>query len=221
MRLGVITRKGKRKEDIDMFSKFFEVDVYELPAELPELIEEPSEYIKLPESFKPDMIVSFATHPDINLELIKLAAERGIGLIILSGGAKSGSYIQLKKEGEKRGVKIIWEEICCATPRLDDEEYVAFFDRFGTPEVEIEIENGRIKDVKVRRSAFCGATYFVAEKIKGLSLDEAPTKAGYFTQIFPCLASRGVEGGIHKAARAHKKAVEKAIKKAIEKAKVG
>ena len=215
MKLGVVTRRGKRREDIEMFSKFFDVIVYELPEELPDLIENPSEYLKLPDDFKPDMIVSLAVHPDINLELIKVAAKKDVGLIILSGGAKSGSYIQLKKEGEKHGVRVIWEEICCATPKIDDEKYSEFFKRFGAPEVEVEIENGKIKKVNVLRSAFCGATYFVAKKIEGLDIKDAPTKAGYYTQIYPCMASRGIEGGIHKAAKAHKIAVEKAIKKAL------
>ncbi len=106
MKLGVITRKGKRQDDIRMFSQFFEVKVYELPEELPELIDEPEQFLKLPEDFEVDMIVSFAAHPDINLELIKQAAERGIRLIVVSGGAKGGAYRQLKEEGEKRGDRI-------------------------------------------------------------------------------------------------------------------
>ncbi len=214
MKLGVVVRKGKRKDDIEMFSKYFDVVVYELPAELPELIDDASEVLKLPDNFDVDMIVSFAAHPDINLELIKQAADRGVRLIVFSGGAASGSYAQLKAEAEKRGIRVVWEEICCATPKIDDERGREFFERFGAPEVEVEIENGRIKSVKVIRSAFCGATYYVAEKIKGLSVDEAPSKAGYYTQIFPCMASRGLEGGIHKAARAHKRAVERAIERA-------
>jgi len=215
MKLGVVTRKGKRREDIRMFSQFFEVKVYELPDGLPELIDEPDKFLKLPEDFDVDMIVSFAAHPDINLELIKQAAEAGIKLIIVSGGTKGGAYKQLKEEGERRGVKVVWEEICCATPKVEDEKTREFFEHFGAPEVEVEVEGGKIKDVKVKRGAFCGATYYVAEKIKGVSLEEAPTKAGYYTQIFPCLASRGHDGGIHKAARAHKRAVEKAIERAL------
>uniref|UniRef100_A0A7C3RAW3 Thymidylate synthase n=1 Tax=Archaeoglobus fulgidus TaxID=2234 RepID=A0A7C3RAW3_ARCFL len=216
MKLGVVTRRGKRQEDIRMFSQFFEVKVYEIPDNLPELIDEPEKVLKLPEDFDVDMIVSFAAHPDINLELIKQAAEKGISLVIVSGGARGGAYRQLKEEGERRGVRVVWEEICCTTPKVEDEKVGEFFEHFGSPELDVLVENGRIKDVKVRRSAFCGATYFVAEKIKGLSIEEAPAKAGYFTQIFPCLASRGHKGGIHKAARAHKRAVEKAVDRALK-----
>ena len=215
MKLGVIVRKGERKQDIEMFSRFFRVLIHELPRELPELIDEPSNFLKLPSDFNPDMIVSFADHPDINLELIRQASMRNIGLIIFSGGSRSGSLAQLKKEGDKLGVKVLWEEICCSTPRIEDKRFKEFFEHFGAPEVEVELDGDVIKEVRVLRSAFCGATYFVAEKIKGLKIDEAPTKAGYYTQIFPCMASRGIEGGIHRAARAHKRAVERAIKRAM------
>ncbi len=211
MRVGVIVRRGSRRREIELFSKFFDVQIYEVPEELPELIENPEDYLKLPADFRPDILISFANHPDINLELIRLAAEREVGLVIFSG-RESGSYAQLKAEAKKLGVRIIWEEICCATPSV--EGFEEFFDRFGSPEVEVEVEGGRIRDVRVKRSAFCGATYFVAEKLKGASVDEAPRLAGYYTQIFPCLAPRGIDGGIHRAARAHKRAVEKAIERA-------
>ncbi len=211
VRVGVIVRRGSRRREIELFSKFFDVQIYEVPEELPELIENPEDYLKLPADFRPDILISFANHPDINLELIRLAAERGVRLVIFSG-RESGSYAQLKAEAKKLGVRIIWEEICCATPSV--EGFEEFFDRFGSPEVEVEVEGDRIKDVRVKRSAFCGATYFVAEKLKGASVDEAPRLAGYYTQIFPCLAPRGIDGGIHKAARAHKRAVEKAIERA-------
>ncbi|MCS7144407.1 MAG: DUF166 domain-containing protein [Archaeoglobaceae archaeon] len=216
MQVGVVVRRGKNRRAIDLFSKFFEVKVYEVEKELPTIIEDPREYLNLPKDFKPDLVISYLLHPDLNLELIRQASERGIKLLVISGGAKGGSYKQLKEEGEKFGVKVFWEEICCTTPKIKDSE---FFELFGSPEFEIELENDLIKDVKVKRSSFCGSTYYVAEKIKGLRFEEAPSKAGYYTQIFPCIASRGLQGGIHKAANAHKKAVEKAIEESLKRSK--
>lgn len=216
MQVGVVVRRGKNRRAIDLFSKFFEVKVHEVEKELPMLIENPREFLNLPTDFKPDLVVSYLLHPDLNLELIRQASERGVRIVVISGGAKSGSYKQLKEEGEKVGVKVFWEEICCTTPKLEDSD---FFKLFGSPEFEIEVENGVIKEVKVKRSSFCGSTYYVAEKIKGLRIEEAPAKAGYYTQIFPCIASRGLRGGIHKAANAHKKAVEKAIEESLKKSK--
>ncbi|MDK2794973.1 MAG: hypothetical protein PWQ22_101 [Archaeoglobaceae archaeon] len=215
MQISVVVRRGKNRRAIEQFSKFFEVKVYEVERELPVLIENPKDYLNLPEDFKPDLVVSYLLHPDLNLELIRQASERGIKLVVISGGAKSGSYKQLREEGDRVGVRVFWEEICCTTPKIDNSP---FFELFGAPEFEIEIKNGVIKDVKVKRSSFCGSTYYVAEKIKGLRVEEAPSKAGYYTQIFPCVASRGLTGGIHKAANAHKKAVERAIEQALIKA---
>lgn len=215
MQIGVVVRKGKNRRAIAQFSKFFDVKVYEVEKELPELIENPKDYLNLPEDFRPDVVISYLLHPDLNLELIRQASERGIKLLVVSGGAKSGSYKQLREEGMKVGVTVFWEEICCTTPKIEGSP---FFKLFGSPEFEIEVENGIIKDVKVKRSSFCGSTYYVAEKIKGLRIEDAPSKAGYYTQIFPCVASRGLSGGIHKAANAHKKAVEKAIEQALIKA---
>ncbi|TDA27997.1 MAG: hypothetical protein DSO00_06180 [Archaeoglobi archaeon] len=212
MQIGVVVRKGKNRRAIELFSRFFEVKVYEVERDLPALVENPKDYLNLPEDFRPELIVSYLLHPDLNLELIRQASERGVKLLVISGGAKSGSYKQLRDEGERVGVRILWDEICCATPKIENHP---FFELFGGPEFEIEIENGIIKDVKVKRSSFCGSTYYVAEKIKGLRIEEAPSKAGYYTQIFPCVASRGLTGGIHKAARAHKRAVEKAIERAL------
>jgi hypothetical protein len=220
MKVGILLRNPARKKDVDLMKRFFEVKTYKIPEDLPEFIEDPGKYLEMPEDFfDVDMIISFAGHPDINLELLKLAANREVGLIIFSGGAKAGSYSQLKEEGRKYGIAVLWEEICCATPPIKNGRCSEFFKHFGTPELEIKIRDNKIADVKVTRAAFCGATYFVAEKIKGLPVDEAPSKAGYFTQIYPCYATRGIEGGIHKAARVHKRAVEKAIRVAERKEK--
>ncbi|MET1123910.1 MAG: DUF166 family protein [Archaeoglobaceae archaeon] len=213
MKIVVVARRGTRKREIELFSRHFDVYVHEIPAELPELIEEPEELVKLPEGVEADIVISFAAHPDVNLAVLREAARRGVKLVVFSGGSAAGSYAQLKKEGERLGVKVIWEEICCATPAV--EGFEEFFSKFGSPEVEVELEGDKIKDVRVLRSAFCGATYFVAEKLRGARIDEAGRLAGFYTQIYPCMASRGIEGGIHKAARAHKSALERAIKKAL------
>jgi len=217
MKIGLILRGKHRRTDVELMKKHFDVKSFELPSDLPDLIENPEKYLKMSkEFFDVDMIISYAAHPDLNLEIIKLAEKNGVELVIFSGGSKAGSYKQLKEEGKKRGVNVIWEEICCATPALKDDRFNDFFSLFGVPEFEIEVENGKIKDVEVKKSAFCGATYFVAERIKGLDVNEAPSKAGYYTQIYPCMASRGINGGIHRAARVHKRAVEKALEKHLE-----
>jgi hypothetical protein len=204
MMVGVILRDkyGKRAaEQISKLSKHFDVQTFELPAKLPVLIEDASSYLK-GFSLDVDVLISYALHPDINLELIKMVAGR-VKMVIIPGGARSGSRAQLKKIAEKYGVKVLLEEICCTS----ESNLLGYF---GKPEFEVEIEGGRIKEVKVLRAAICGSSYFVAENLKGVSINDAPARAGYLTQIYPCYASS--MDGIHSSARVHRGAIEKAIK---------
>ena len=205
MRVGIVLGDTTRRIFVETISKFFEVFVCELPNDLPDVIDEEFEFPE--ELFEADIILSYAFHPDVNIELIKKAEERGVKYVLVAGGFKF-----LKRFA--KNVRVIVDDVCCST----FVKGIEFFERFGIPEFEITLsDDGKIKDVRVVRSALCGATFFVAEKLKGLSVEEAPRMAGYFTQIYPCLASRGIKGGIHKAANLHKLAVERAIKRAIQK----
>jgi len=211
MKISIILRGEHGKRASKIISERFQTEIFELPENLPEIIDEP-EKIEIPERiFDADIIISYAFHPDVNYEIVKRAKK----YVILPGGAESGSITQLKRVAGDR-VKIIWEEVCCATPNIEDDEVKEFFEMFGMPEFEVEVENGVIKDVKVKRETICGSAKFVAERLKGMKIDEAPTKAGFLAQISPCLASRGLKGNIHKAGNIHKRQIEKAIKKVIE-----
>jgi len=216
LKIGILLRGKYGRRAMEMIARRFNVVSYELPAELPPVIDEPEEIVEsIPEEvLSADILLSYALHPDINLEVIRLAAEKGARLVILPGGSKSGSRAQIKEFADRYGIRVLWEDICCATPYIEDEDIREFIDAYGMPEFEVEIENGVIRDVRVKRGAICGSSFFVAEKLRGVSVEEAPSKAGYFTQIYPCYASRGIDGKIHRAANVHKRAIEKAIERA-------
>ena len=216
LKIGILLRGKYGRRAMEMIAKRFSVISYELPANLPPVIDEPEEIVEaIPdEVLSADILLSYALHPDINLEIIRLAAEKGGRLVILPGGSKSGSRVQIKEAAERHGIRVLWEDICCATPYIEDEDIREFIEAYGMPEFEVEIENGVIRDVRVTRGAICGSSFFVAEKLRGVSVEEAPSKAGYFTQIYPCYASRGLDGKIHRAANVHKRAIEKAIARA-------
>jgi len=204
MRVGIVLRDKAREIFVKTISRFYDVFVYGLPENLPEVIDDEIDLPK--ELFKTDIVLSYAFHPDVNVELIKKAEEGCVKIVLIAGNFKF-----LRKLSNK--IRVIVEDVCCSTLVKDCE----FFKRFGIPELEVRIDDfDRLEEVRVIRSALCGATFFVADKLKGVSIEEAPTKAGYLTQIYPCLASRGIGGGIHKAAMIHKLAVERAIKRAIQ-----
>lgn len=208
MKIGIIQRGHHGEKSAEEISRYFEVSIFKLPEKIPEILED----ISIPEDIlKSDIIISYAGHADVNLELVR----RAEGKIFITG--KGGSKAQLLQEARKHNRIVIVVDICC-TAKNFDEEFSKFF---GKPEFEVEIDRDKniIRKVKVIRSAFCGATYFVAEKLEGAEIESAPQKAGYYTQIYPCLASRGIDGKIHVAARIHKNAIEKAINKRMEELK--
>jgi thymidylate synthase len=85
--------------------------------------------------------------------------------------------------GIKRGV---WEEY--------DDPFISEFARhFGRPQVRITVdpETREISAAEVERDAVCGNTRFVAERLVGLSADDAAEQAGLLHHHHPCLASMG------------------------------
>ena len=87
---------------------------------------------------------------------------------------------------------------------------------------KITIENDVIKEVKVLRSTPCGSSNFIARKLIGLNIRDAPSLAGLYTQVYPCLATHSrdpllKEEMIHLSGELMKKAVEIAVKNALNK----
>jgi len=183
-------------------SRYFDIYVYRLSPDLPPVLDDE---LDLPdELFESDLIFSHAFHPNVNADIVKRAEESGVKVVIIAG-----NYGFLRRRGK---VKVLVGDVCCSKLLRGCE----FFEKFGIPEFEVEIDDDfRLGDVRVRRSAPCGATYFVAEKLRGESVESAPTKAGLYAQLYPCLASRGRGGGIHKAGNIHMMAMERAIRKAL------
>ena len=81
---------------------------------------------------------------------------------------------------------------------------------FGIPEFRVSVEEGRIKEIDVIKSSPCGAAYYLAEKLRGMLIEEAITKSGLLTQ-FACKGKGGPASAIHIAAGIHRGAIEKAI----------
>ena len=77
-----------------------------------------------------------------------------------------------------------------------DSERIASFARyFGRPRlrIEVDVQGARITVVRVERSAPCGSTHYVAEKLSGVPVGEAVPQAGLHAHHYPCLASMQME----------------------------
>ncbi len=136
----------------------------------------------LPESvFSADVVLDFSGHPDIPYAL-------------------------------KSAKKIITTSKCILPNVVSTDCFcgVDICEEFGIPEFKILCEKGRIKKIQVIKSSPCGAAYYLVDKLRGLTLEEAVNSCGLLTQ-FICKGRGGPHRSIHKAAEIHRAAIERAV----------
>ena len=184
-------------KDADWHKDFDISKIFDLPAQLPDFIDEPEDFFT--EYFSCDLVISFLTHPDLLHHLASLCIEKDIPLIA------SG----------KKCEQAITPFTCCSlgkNPRLG-----AYGKQFGIPEYEVVVRDNKITEMRVKRGASCGATWQVIPQIIGLSLEEALECIARETQYL-CPADPSNfdpitgKSAIHVAGNVHASALEKAIK---------
>ncbi len=89
---------------------------------------------------------------------------------------------------------------------------------FGSPEIDVVVEDDTIKEMKVIRGAPCGATWDAAKKMKDIPIQEALTRFGLEVQFF-CTANPSNwdpitgKSPVHIAADIHTAALKTCLKK--------
>ncbi|MBP2029859.1 hypothetical protein J2755_000793 [Methanohalophilus levihalophilus] len=215
--IGVIMRGKYGERLVETIRQYSSLDIVvtEIPSNLPDFIDEPDEYFSTleidPEVFNTDILITYSLHPDLTPEIVREAAKHGVKSVIVPGGVQKAPLSELKQIASEYGIHVEVDEICCTIGESPDN--LAFTSRFGIPEFEVSVSDGKISDVKVTKGAPCGSTWQMANNIIGTAVEDAPAKAGLLIQQYPCRAVRGQEGGIHKSAEIHKKAMEDALKK--------
>ena len=186
------------------------VESWTAPAILPPVMDYPEDY--LPAALPPaDLLLSFAEQRGV-AELIPdiaqmIGAQAVIAAIDNEAWLPRGLARQLCGWLEKAGVACVTPKPLCSLTEHDygltrrqrvqyDQPLIAEFARyFGQPDLHIEVdpETRTILSAQVRRDAVCGCARFVAERLIGLSADEAEEKAGLLHHHFPCLAAMGID----------------------------
>ncbi len=184
------------------------IEIWQAPAVLPPVIDYPEEY--LPSSLDPaDLILSFAEHKGVAELLPDIAEMCGAQAVIAAIDNEAwlprGLARQLRGWLEEMDVAVATPKPLCA---LTETHYsiarrtqfevthpliVEFARYFGQPELEITVdpETRQIKSAQVKRDAVCGCARYTAEKLVGVSADDAGEKAGLLHHHYPCLASMG------------------------------
>lgn len=170
--------------------------IYDIVDALPELIDEPEDYITA--GFSADLVLSFLKHPDLIDYLSHLCATYKIPLIA------SG----------KKALDAITPFTCCGLGRLPG--LGQYGDQFGVPEFKAVITDGKIKELQVLRGASCGASWQIIPRLIGLTPAEAleciAREVQYLCQADPSAFDPvSSESPLHYAGHAHARALRKCL----------
>jgi len=201
----------------------WEVKGYHYTKKVPTFVEELSDY--LPQGLPAcDLLLSVQEHPVvaemIPLFIKEIGARAVIAPIDNKAHLTAGLARQLKKKLEKEGIEFLYPmTFCTLTERMTKNDLtLEFLKYFGKPEVEIEFEKEKVKEVRVIRDAPCGNTRYVAGHLTDTHIKDAAEKSGILHHNHPCMATMVMDAELgdtlmHHAGLQVKLAVEEAIKK--------
>ncbi len=189
---------GKYKiAGIEIYGRHITIErTYDILFDLPEIVDEPEEFI--PDDFTADLILNFLRHPDLSEYLVELCKIKGIP-VIASGQNIPGAICPFT---------------CCGLGHRKD--LGAYGEQFGLPEYDVNVKDGYIKGLYVRRGASCGATWHVIRRMIGVTVDEALSTIGREIQYL-CKADPSAfdplsgKSPLHFAGKVHAAALKRAL----------
>jgi hypothetical protein len=186
------------------------IESWDAPTALPLIIDYPEDY--LPESLPgADLILALAEHKGVAELLPQIAEMTGARAVIAPVDNEAwlprGLARQLRGWLERQGVACVTPKPFCSLTETHfgvtrrqkisyQEPLIAEFAKhFGCPSFEIQVdpETRLITAAAVRRDAACGCAAYVAERLVGISADEAEQEGGMLHHHYPCLASMGID----------------------------
>jgi hypothetical protein len=186
------------------------VEVWQAPAVLPPMIDYPEDYV--PEDLPAaDLVASFAEHKGVAELIPDVARLTGARAVIAAVDNEAwlprGLARQLRAWLEDMGVACVTPKPLCSLTEgrygvargkwieYDDPLIAEFARYFGRPELTLTVDQSTrtITGAEVRRDAVCGCARYVAERLVGVSADDAEQEAGLLHHHYPCLASMGID----------------------------
>lgn len=179
------------------------VHTWAAPRVIPPIVDYPEDY--LPDSFpQADLVLALGDVPGFAQLVPDIARMCGARAVLApidrNESLPEGLARQLAGWLEAMGVASAFPKPFCSltedsynrTPLvepLEDETLRTFARRFGRPQFDLEVEDGRIARIDVVRDAACGCGEQVAQGLIGVPVDQALEEAGLLHHHYPCLAS--------------------------------
>ena len=193
------------------------VAVIDFPAVQSYLLETPGDCVPqdVPDH---DVLLAINIHEQVLLEMLRGCEAWGTKGVVVPLEAPDWVSGATRAEAERvcqaRGVELAFPKPFCAFDPPAGSFLAEFRDyfRIGMPDVELTVEKGRISEARVKVSAACGATYYIARWLEGKSLEDDLEfeVVGKRLHSYPCTASMEWddelgETCLHVAGEAHKK----------------
>ncbi len=178
---------------------------WKAPAILPPVIDYPEDF--LPETMPAaDLVLSLGENPGVAELLPEICRRTGARAVIAPIDSNAwlprGLANQLHQWLGRMGVSVVTPRPFCSLTetvsglrteqeQVDNPIIAAFARHFGRPAFSITVDPAErhITAVEVHRDACCGCARFVAERLVGMSVDDAVEQAGLLHHHYPCQAS--------------------------------
>ncbi|NQT25198.1 hypothetical protein HQ585_07580 [candidate division KSB1 bacterium] len=170
--------------------------IINFPSILPALLDEPEEYLpsNVPEY---DILLALGIHEQILLAFANcFPISRGIIVPQERSDWLSPYAIdRLRELGGSQGIETAFPKpFCSFNPKNGILKTFKEEFRIGRPEFEMSVSDGKIQNMQVGCSAPCGASYYVARHLPGLSPgEELILKADMLLSAYPCTADHAID----------------------------
>jgi hypothetical protein len=202
----------------------WKVFTFSFAEDLPAIIDDAGEFLpkELPAA---DLLISLGEHPGVAQMIPDMVKKSGAKAVIAPADNRvwlpPGLAKQIERKLESMGVDMVYPVTFCTLTEKDSQNphIKEFAKYFGRPDVDIELDEDRIKRVVVIRGAPCGCTPYVAHGLVGIWERDAVEKAGLLHHQYPCLSTMVMDQEfedtlMHRAGLMTKLAAEKAVKSA-------
>jgi hypothetical protein len=174
------------------------VGIYPVDPPSPSMIEEPKDYIDGLNLAECDLLLIVAVHHDLLASVDLLIEATGAKAVIVPiedpTWAPPGLRAQVKEALERMGIESAFPKPFCTlelgSGKLIDEFMKKY--RIGRPLHYVDMKDDVISEIGPLRSAPCGCTWYVSQKVRGKSIkntDELFDTIAKAHHSYPCTAS--------------------------------
>jgi hypothetical protein len=193
-------------------------------------------YIEHPETLLPndppkcDLIIAIGLHLDLLSSIPSWITKTGARALIVPVENPRWCPLGLKRQVERQlqeiGVESAFPKPFCSLDKSGNDIIDQFIDKYkvGTPKLRIETWRKKISNAQTVRSAPCGSTWFVSQRIKWYDTTDLPMLEQVVANAhhnYPCTATMDIDSELkdailHKAGYIIRQAVEEAVNSATE-----